>query len=73
MGQESFGTRDRRKSDQLSVPFFCFFCSLHFSILHYFIGSRPGTNGVGTGFYHLRIKSSEGGFSPSAGSAERWP
>jgi len=29
--------------------------SLLFSILHYFIGSRPGTNGVGTGFYHLWI------------------
>jgi hypothetical protein len=25
-----------------------------FSLLHYFFGSRPSTNGVGTGFYHLR-------------------
>jgi len=24
------------------------------SLLHYFFGSRPSTNGVGTGFYHLR-------------------
>jgi len=29
MSQQSFGTRDRRKSDQLSVPFFSF--SLLFS------------------------------------------
>jgi len=24
------------------------------SLLVYFFGSRPSTNGVGTGFYHLR-------------------
>jgi len=28
--------------------------SLLFSLLDYFFGSRPSTNGVGTGFYHLR-------------------
>ena len=43
------------ESYQLGVPFFCFFSSLLFSTLYYFIGSRPSTNGVGTGFYHLRI------------------
>jgi len=36
MGQYSFGTRDRRKSDQLSVPVFCF--TLLFSS-PYFIAS----------------------------------
>jgi hypothetical protein len=56
--------RDRRKwvnrvselgteeSSQLGISFFS---SLLFSILYYFIGSRPGTNGVGMGFYHLRM------------------
>jgi len=42
------------------------------SLLHFF-GSRPGTNGVGRGFYHLRSQSSGGGCSPAAGSAERSP
>jgi len=37
-------------SYQLGVPFFCFIFSLLFSILHYFFGSRPGINVVGTGF-----------------------
>jgi len=35
----------------LDVPSFS---SLLFSLLLYFFGSRPSTNGVGTGFYHLR-------------------
>ena len=30
------------------------FSSLLLSLLHYFFGSRPSTNGVRTGFYHLR-------------------
>jgi hypothetical protein len=30
--------------------------SLLFSILYCFFGSRPGTNGVGTGFYHLPME-----------------
>ena len=32
-----------------------FFSSVSFftSLLHYFFGSRPSTNGVGTGLYHL--------------------
>jgi len=47
---------------------FVFLCSLSF-----FFGSRPGTNGVGMGFYHLRNKSSGDGFSPCAGSAEESP
>jgi len=61
------GTWERRKwvdriselgteeSNQLGIPFFCLFSSLLFSILFYIFGSRPSTNGVGTGFYHLRI------------------
>ena len=73
MGQYSFGTWDRRKCDQLSVPFVCFVSSLLFSILHYCIGSWPGTNGVGTGFYHPQSQSSGGEPSPCAGSAERLP
>jgi len=60
IGQFCFRTRDRRKSNQLSVPFFCFFSSLLFFILHYFIASRPGTKGVGTGFYHLRMAAKWG-------------
>jgi len=43
------------ESNQLGIPFFCFFSCLLFSILLYFFGSRPSTNGVGTGFDHLRI------------------
>ena len=35
--------------------------------------SRPGINGIGTGFHHLWSQSSGGGFSPCAGSAERSP
>jgi len=46
---------------------------LFLSALLLFFGSRPSTNGVGTGFYHLRSQSSGGGFSPCAGSAERSP
>jgi hypothetical protein len=50
-----------------------FGCFLFLSSLLLFFGSRPGTNGVGTGFYHLRSQSSGGGFSPWAGSTERSP
>jgi len=46
---------------------------LFLSSLLLFFGSRPGTNGVGMGFYHLRSQSSGGAFSPCAGSAERSP
>jgi len=46
---------------------------LWLSSLLLFFGSRPSTNGVGTGFYHLRSQSSGGGFSQGAGSAERSP
>jgi len=48
-----------------------FFVSLSFSSL--LIGFRPSTNGVGTGFYHLRSQSSGDGFSQCAGSAEWSP
>jgi len=66
-GELRSGTRERRKwvdrvselgtekSNQLGIPFFCIFSSLLFSILLYFFGFRPSTNGVGTGFYHLQI------------------
>jgi len=50
-----------------------FGCFLFLSSLLIFIGSRPSTNGVGTGFYHLRSQSSGGGFSLCARSAERSP
>jgi len=46
---------------------------LFLSSLLLFFGSLPGTNGVGTGFYHLQSQSSGGGFSPCAGSAEQSP
>jgi len=49
------------------------FGCLFFSSLLLFFGSRPGTNGVGMGFHHLRSKSSGGGCFPCAGSAERSP
>jgi len=61
------------ESYQLSVPFFCFFSSLLFSILCYFFGSRPGINGVGTGFTTSGSQSMGGGVSPCARSAERSP
>jgi len=48
-------------------------CFLFLSSLLIFFGSRPSTNGVGMGFYHLRSQSSGGGFSPCARSAERSP
>jgi hypothetical protein len=38
-----------------TVSLWMFLDSLLFSLLHYFFGSRPSTNGVGTGFYHLMI------------------
>jgi hypothetical protein len=50
-----------------------FGCFLFLSSLLLFFGSRPCTNGVGTGFYHLRSQSSGGGFSPCARSAEWSP
>jgi len=37
-----------------TVSLWMFLLSLLFSLLLYFFGSRHGTNGVGTGFYHLR-------------------
>jgi hypothetical protein len=48
----------------------CFLC---LSSLLPFFGSRPSTNGVGMGFYHLQSQSSGGGFSPCARSTERSP
>jgi len=54
-GSTEFRNSGQEESNQLGIPIFCFFSSLLFSILHYFIGSRPGTNGVGTGFYRLRM------------------
>ena len=43
------------------------------SSLLLFFESQPGTNSVGTGFYHLQSQSGGGGFSPCAGSARRSP
>jgi hypothetical protein len=48
-----FRNSELEESYQFGIPFFCFFSSLHFSIPYYFFGSRPDTNGVGMGFYHL--------------------
>jgi hypothetical protein len=59
------------ESYQFGVPFFCFFSSLLFSILYYFIGSRPGINGVGSGFTTSGFQSMGGGVSPCAESTER--
>jgi hypothetical protein len=53
-GSIEFRNSGLEESCQLGVPFICFFTSLLFSILYYFFGSRPSTNGVGTGFYHIR-------------------
>ena len=47
--------------------------SLLYSIHYYFIGSRPGINGVGTGFTTSRSQSMEGGVFPSAGFTEKRP
>jgi len=72
---------------QLDVPIFCFFSSLLFSsllfssllfsVLHYFVGSRPGINGIGKAFTTSGSQSMGGGVSPlvspCAGSAERSP
>ena len=40
----------------MTFPFVPLFPSLLFSSLHLFFGSRPGTNVVGTGFYHLPME-----------------
>jgi hypothetical protein len=37
-----------------TVLLWMFLLSFLFALLLYFVGSRPNTNGVGTGFYHLR-------------------
>jgi len=37
-----------------TVSLWMFLLSLLFSLLHYFFGSPPSTNGVGMGFYHLQ-------------------
>jgi len=50
-----------------------FGCFLFLSSLLFFFGSRPGTNGIGMGFYHLRSQSSGGGVSQCTRSAERSP
>ena len=46
-----------RTGGKLSIgrSFLLFLSSLLFSTLYYFFGSRQSINGVGTGFYHLRI------------------
>jgi hypothetical protein len=37
-----------------TVTLWMFLLSLLFSLLLYFFGSRPSTNGISTGFYHLQ-------------------
>jgi hypothetical protein len=64
------------ENDQLSVPFFCFFSSLLFSILHYFIGTRPATIVVGTGVTSFGVGQVEQEFprmpDPIKGHAEQY-
>jgi hypothetical protein len=64
-----------RTGGKLSIgrPFFCFFSSLLFFVLYYFIGSRPGIHGVGTGFDNSGSQSMGSGGSPCAGCTERLP
>jgi hypothetical protein len=64
-----------RTGGKLSIgrSFLLLLSSLLFSILYYFFGSRPGINGVGTGFTTSGSQSIGGGVSPCAGSAERSP
>jgi hypothetical protein len=57
----------------INWAFLLFLSSLLLSIVHYFFGSRPGINGVGTGFTTSGLQSSGGGVSPCAGSTERLP
>jgi len=72
LGQD-FWDSGLEESYQLDIPSFCFFCSLLFSIIDYFFGSRPGTNEVGIGFTTSGSQSEEGGIFPRARSTERWP
>jgi hypothetical protein len=64
-----------RTGGKLSIGhfFLLYLSSLLVSILHYFFGSRPGINGVGTGFTTSGSQSMGGGVSLCAGSAERSP
>ena len=50
-----------------------FQCFVFLSSLCLSFGSRPSTNCVGMGFYHLQSQSNGGGFSPCAGSTKRSP
>ena len=62
LGRVTSGRLDGRMPDiseveiWRTVSLWMFLLSLLFlfSLLHYFFGSRPSTNGVGSGFYHLR-------------------
>ena len=64
------GVVSRRAKSLVNI----FFISSHlFPILYYFIGSPPGTNGVGTRFTTSRSQSMGGGVSPCARSATRSP
>jgi len=72
-GSILFRNSGLEESYQLGVPFFCFFSSLLFSILDYFFGSWPSTNGIGRGFTTSGSQSKGGGVSPCAGSPDRSP
>jgi hypothetical protein len=71
-----FQNLEPEENDQLSVPFFWCFSSLLFSILHYFIGTRPATIGVGTGFTSFGVGQVELEFprtpDPMTGHAKRY-
>ena len=55
-GSSDFRNPGLEESHQLGVPWFCFFASLLISIFYYIFESRPGTNGVSIGFYHLLME-----------------
>jgi len=54
-GSIEFRNSGQEERNQSGVPFCHFFSSLLFTILLYFFGSWPSTQGVGVGFYHLQV------------------
>jgi hypothetical protein len=64
-----------RTGGKLSIGLFflLFLSSLLFFTVYYFFGSRPGINGIGTGFTPSGSQAMGGGVSPYFGSNERLP
>jgi len=61
------------ESYPLGVPLFCFCSSFRFSILYYFIRSRPSMHRVGMGFTTSGSQSMGGGVSRWTGSTKSLP